>query len=280
VSVRESVSGDPAQLTVSLFPFGDRNLWNSDYDQDQAHDYETRPRNSGDAHGRLTLETDAWAPCVKGIVVPNKAKPLQQGAAWAIYLVERSLGATLRCRWTDHSGLRDALVSQPVIFCLWHNRLAISMIVHRRFPRPLAALVSASKDGALLAAALQKFGVEQVRGSTSRRGPQALLELTSRAASGCDLAVTPDGPRGPRYVVQHGVIGLAQVTGLPIIPVTCNTARKLCLRGWDRFQVPLPFSKCEIILREPIMVPRDASEARREELRVQLEKTLLANSRD
>ena len=131
-----------------------------------------------------------------------------------------------------------------------------------------------------MAAVLGAFGVEQVRGSSSRRGPQALLELTSRAATGCDLAVTPDGPRGPRYVVQKGVISLAQVTGLPIIPVTCNAERKLCLKSWDRFQIPLPFSKCELILNTPIVVPREACEVRREELRMQLENCLRASSED
>jgi hypothetical protein len=167
-----------------------------------------------------------------------------------------------------------------VIFCLWHNRLAISMVVHRRHPRKLAALVSASKDGALLAAVLGRFGVEPIRGSSSRRGPQALLELTSRAQMGFDLAVTPDGPRGPRYVVQEGVIALAQLTGLPIIPVTCNTRWKICLKSWDRFQVPLPFSSCELILNEPILVPREADGAKREELRRELETNLRQSSND
>ncbi len=91
------------------------------------------------------------------------------------------------------------------------------MVVHRRNGRKLAALVSASKDSALLAAVLAKFGVEQVRGSSSRRGPQALLELTTLAQMGYDLAVTPDGPKGPRYSVQEGIVALAQLTGLPII---------------------------------------------------------------
>jgi len=141
-------------------------------------------------------------------------------------------------------------------------------------------LVSASKDGALLAAVMGTFGVELVRGSSSRRGPQALLELTSRAEQGYDLAVTPDGPRGPRYVVQKGVIALAQVTGLPIIPVTCNTRRKICAKSWDGFQIPLPFSHCEVILNEPILVPREACEAKREELRLELEGCLRASSKD
>jgi len=215
-----------------------------------------------------------------GVVVPHTAKRSQQIIAWAVFLLERLVTASLRCRWFDRSGLAEAPESQPVIFCLWHNRLAISMLVHRRHSRKLAALVSASKDGALLAAVLSKFGVHQVRGSSSRRGPQALLELTSHAQMGYDLAVTPDGPKGPRYVVQDGAIALAQLTGFPIIPVTCNTGWKLCLKSWDRFQIPLPFSTCELILNKPILVPRDADDDRREELRMELQTSLGASSRD
>ena len=154
------------------------------------------------------------------------------------------------------------------------------MLVHRRYRRKLAALVSASKDGALLAAVLGKFGVDQVRGSSSRRGPQALLELTTCGERGYDLAVTPDGPKGPRYIAQAGVISLAQITGFPIIAVTCNTRRKICLKSWDGFQIPLPFSRCELILNEPIFVPREACAVRREELRQELEDGLNDNSRD
>lgn len=154
------------------------------------------------------------------------------------------------------------------------------MMVHRRHPRKLAALVSASKDGALLAAVLGKFGVEQVRGSSSRRGPQALLELTTCGQKGFDLAVTPDGPKGPRYKVQAGVISLAQVTGFPIIAVTCNTYWKVRLKSWDGFQIPLPFSRCELILNKPFLVPRKAEAEEREDLRKKLESSLNDNSMD
>ena len=215
-----------------------------------------------------------------GLVVPHRPKPLQHLVARLVFVVERSVTASLRCEWRDRSGLAEAQPPQPVIFTLWHNRLAISMLVHRRYHRKLAALVSASKDGALLAVILETFGVKQVRGSSSRRGAQALLEMASRGESGYDLAVTPDGPRGPRYVVQKGIISLAQVTGLPIIPVTCNTHRKYCAKSWDGFQIPLPFSRCELILDEPIRVPREADEARREELRLELESWLRASSKD
>lgn len=217
---------------------------------------------------------------VKGFVVPHKPTNSQHFIAWLVFAAERIMTATLRCQWKDESGILPSAESAPVIFCLWHNRLAISMVVHRRHPRKLAALISASRDGALLAAVLGKFGVAQVRGSSSRRGPQALLELRSRGEMGYNLAVTPDGPRGPRYIVQHGVISLAQVTGLPIIAVTCNTRRKMILKSWDRFQIPLPFSRCEVILNKPLLVPREADAPRREELRQELEATLNGCSSD
>jgi lysophospholipid acyltransferase (LPLAT)-like uncharacterized protein len=213
-------------------------------------------------------------------VVPHRPKRSQHLVAWTVFLLERLVSATLRCRWKDDSGLAAASLEEPVIFCLWHNRLAISMMVHRRHRRKLAALVSASKDGALLAAVLGKYGVHQVRGSSSRRGPQALLEMTSRGQMGYDLAVTPDGPRGPRYIVQAGVISLAQVTGYPIIPVTCNYFRKLCLGSWDGFQIPFPFSRCDLILNKPFLVPREAGAVRREELRQELQTNLNDSSMD
>jgi lysophospholipid acyltransferase (LPLAT)-like uncharacterized protein len=215
----------------------------------------------------------------KGVVVPHRPKFLQRVAARLAFLMERVVMSTLRCEWHDRTGL-DARGSDRVLFCLWHNRLGISMLVHRRYSHKLAALVSASRDGAMLSAMLGTHGVTAVRGSSSRRGAQALLELTSYAQLGFNLAVTPDGPRGPRYVVQKGVIDLAQLTGLPIIPVTCNMRRKYCLKSWDRFQIPLPFSKCELILGPAIRVPREASEERREELRVELQEMLRTSSKD
>jgi lysophospholipid acyltransferase (LPLAT)-like uncharacterized protein len=144
----------------------------------------------------------------------------------------------------------------------------------------MAALVSASKDGAFLAAILERFGVQPVRGSSSRRGSQALLELTSWAEQGYDLAITPDGPRGPRYVVQEGIIVLAQLTGLPIVPVNYWLKRKWTLNSWDAFQIPQPFTRCETYLGELLRVPREASDSDREALRSELESKMRAMTRD
>ena len=144
----------------------------------------------------------------------------------------------------------------------------------------MAAMVSASKDGGMLARILEHFHVEPVRGSSSRRGPQALRELITWGERGYDLAITPDGPRGPRYHVQEGVVSTAQITGLVIVPVSYRLNWKLQLKSWDRFQVPLPFARCEITVGRVMRVPREATSVERETLRQQLESEMRSITRD
>ena len=219
-------------------------------------------------------------------VVPHPPRWFQRLGAWLIFLLIRAVSATLRYRWHDRSGFFDRRPADAAIYCVWHNRLALCLEAYRLYTRPgaktpgMAAIVSASKDGALLAAVLDCFKVQPVRGSTSRRGPQALLELTGWCERGYDLAITPDGPRGPRYVVQDGVISLAQVTGLPILPASYHLSWKVCIKSWDRFQIPLPFSRCDVMFEKPVYVPRGASDAERLALRQHLERTLKEITRD
>jgi lysophospholipid acyltransferase (LPLAT)-like uncharacterized protein len=221
-----------------------------------------------------------------GVVVPHAPRWYQRLGAWLIFLSIHAVSATLRYRWDNRSGHFGGPPSGPVIYCVWHNRLVLSMIAYHGYARKqnptsgMAAMVSASRDGGFLAAILECFKVQPVRGSSSRRGPQALLELTTWAERGYDLAITPDGPRGPCYVVQDGVMSLAQITGLPVIPFSCHLNWKLRAKSWDRFQIPLPFSRCEMIVEAPICVPRETSDERREALRQQLEQTLRKISRD
>lgn len=211
------------------------------------------------------------------VVVPHGVAWHGRLAARVIYALIRVIAVTVRFRVTDHSGLIESDRKTPAIFCAWHNRLALALILYRKYicrsgaAHGLAAMVSASRDGGLLARILELFGVQPVRGSSSRRGPQALLELTTWAERGYDLAITPDGPRGPRYVVQDGITSLAQLTGLPIVPVTYKLSRKICLQSWDRFQIPLPFARCDVMIGRPVQVPREALDAVRDELRQKLE---------
>lgn len=220
-----------------------------------------------------------------GVVVPHTPTWLQRAGAWIIHLAMRALMATLRYRWTNDSSADASSLPSPAIYCIWHNRLLLSMQAYsyvRKFSNSvgLAAMVSASRDGGFLSGILEQFRVQPVRGSSSRRGPQALLELTTWAERGFDLAITPDGPRGPCYVVQEGVMVLAQLTGLPIVPFSYKARWKLRVKSWDRFQIPLPFSRCEMNFGRVIHVPRDATDDEREQLRRHLEQTLLDLSRE
>jgi lysophospholipid acyltransferase (LPLAT)-like uncharacterized protein len=221
-----------------------------------------------------------------GVIVPNSPKWHQRLSAWIIWAALRLVAATLRYRINDPHGFTTRKDYDQAIYCIWHNRLALSMKLYFTFGRRyhqaagLAGLVSASRDGAFLAAILERFGVQPVRGSSSRRGPQALLELTTWAERGYDLAITPDGPRGPRYVVQEGAMSLAQVTGLPVVPVSYCLKHKIQAKSWDRFQIPLPFTLCEVTAGRVFCIPREASDTEREALRQQLEAEMIAISRD
>jgi hypothetical protein len=225
-------------------------------------------------------------PRKSGVIVPNSPKRHQRLGAWIIWAAMRLVAATLRYRINDPHGFMAQKDFGPAIYCIWHNRLALCLKLYFTFGRRrhqaagLAGLVSASKDGAFLTAILERFGVQPVRGSSSRRGPQALLELTTWAERGYDLAITPDGPRGPRYTVQDGAMALAQVTGLPLVPASYHLHWKIQLKSWDRFQIPLPFSRCDIFAGRFVQVPREISAADREELRKRLEAELRAITHD
>ena len=122
--------------------------------------------------------------------------------------------------------------------------------------RPGVVLSSASKDGAIVAAAMASFGLGSVRGSSSRRGAAALVTLRKELRAGQHVCITPDGPRGPRYVVQSGVVKLASVTKTPIIPFLVNYESYWTLQNtWDKFQIPKPFSKIEVTFGKEIEIP-------------------------
>ena len=213
------------------------------------------------------------------VVVPRRLKWHHHVSAFLIFAGVRMLSWSWRCRLVDAQGV---LIEPhgPMIFCLWHNRLALATTMWEEFGRHkirsagLVALISASHDGGVLARTLRYFKVEAVRGSSSRRGPQALLELTTWTERAHSVAITPDGPRGPRYVVQDGILALAQVSGLPILPVSAVVSWKFCLKSWDRFQVPLPFSRCEIRVGQPVKVPREATDEERRALKGQLQERM------
>ena len=212
-------------------------------------------------------------------MIPHQPKWHGRLAAWTLWALTRTLASTWRTTVRDDSGLIRSDSKERAIFAIWHNRLSIAMQIWIRGRKiqpqaRLAALISASRDGGLLARTFSKFDVLPIRGSTSRRGPQALIESVRALRQGYHIAITPDGPRGPKYIVQHGIISLAQVSGSPIIPVGARIHPKVQLRSWDGFQIPLPLSRCELVLGKPIRVSREATEEERERVRMELEAEL------
>ena len=197
---------------------------------------------------------------------------------WVLRVLVSVLGSTLRWRMEDNSGVMARTPNKPVIFVFWHNRLLLLPYMFQKYWKPrqrrTAVLVSASADGEKLARVLSRFDLMCVRGSTSRRAGEALRELARAAQDGYDIGITPDGPRGPRYRVQIGAISLAQLTGASIIPVSYILSRKITLKSWDAFMIPMPFARCVARLGASLSVPSDADDALRENKRLELERVL------
>ena len=189
----------------------------------------------------------------------------------------RLLWLTLRVSVDDRGNLLCRAPGQPAIYAFWHNRMLLLPVFHESSlsGRKCICLISASSDGEMIARVVERFGIKSARGSSSRRGKEALWELAVHFENGTDVAITPDGPRGPRYNVQQGIIGLAQRTGAPIYPVSYTADRKIELKSWDRFLIPLPFARCRIIIGEPISVQRARSDEEFENERRKLEDALL-----
>jgi lysophospholipid acyltransferase (LPLAT)-like uncharacterized protein len=183
---------------------------------------------------------------------------------WFSSRVIHLIGSTLRMTVEDRGGVLDQPEHSPVIIAFWHNRTALMAYFYERYCRGRIALtfISRSRDGQFMTDVAARFGIKAVRGSSSRHGVSAMLTAIRAAGDRqVDLAITPDGPRGPRYQIQPGLLRLAQATRRPIVAVTYQLKWKLLLNSWDRFHVPLPFSTCRLITGEPIFVAENASEA-------------------
>jgi len=165
--------------------------------------------------------------------------------------------ATMRLNW---EGADDALPADggPVIYTFWHEQLAMMPWVQLRPPSVVP--ISRSRDGEWTARLFSRLQVEAVRGSSSRDGAVALRGLVRAARDGRDLAITPDGPRGPARRVQPGAIRLARLTGRPLLPVAFATRPEIRLGSWDRMILPVPFGKGVFAYGELLWVEREAGE--------------------
>lgn len=174
-------------------------------------------------------------------------------AFWLVGRLVRAWCRTLRFEISAADRAVGNYRERPIISLLWHNRLFVVPWARRvlRGGRPIYALVSASRDGADLSKVLECVGIRSVRGSSSRFGREALHELIACQREGNDLAVTPDGPRGPLYDLKAGALLAARRTGAPLLLLGFEFENAWRMRSWDRFYVPKPFSRvivhCELV---------------------------------
>ncbi|MGH7983583.1 MAG: lysophospholipid acyltransferase family protein [Candidatus Udaeobacter sp.] len=202
-------------------------------------------------------------------------------ARWLVAFGFRLLqlwGRTLRYEIDDRAGIVGRPVTENYIGALWHNRLLVFPLILRRFfpQRHGAALISASRDGDVLADAVQRFAYDVVRGSSSRLGASAILQLTQVLASGGDVVITPDGPRGPAYELGPGIIFLAQKSGAAVLPINLEYSRCWRLGSWDRFIVPRPFAKVRVLINSPHSVKSTATPEEFEAERLALHNAMMA----
>jgi lysophospholipid acyltransferase (LPLAT)-like uncharacterized protein len=172
----------------------------------------------------------------------------------------RLLGTTLRLRI---GGLAPMLplwtARRPVIYVVWHGRILMLPWLTGRLQRSHGAraprvLASRSRDGEMVTRFAAAFGLEAVRGSSSRGGALALRALAAALRGGEDVAVVPDGPRGPASELQPGVVTLATMTAAPVVPLGFAARPVRRLQSWDRFLVPLPFARCAAVFGAPVTI--------------------------
>jgi len=190
----------------------------------------------------------------------------------------RLLERTLRYDIDDQARIVGARVSENFVGPLCHNRLLNLPLVLKRFlpNRHGAALISASRDGDLLTDAIHRFGFDVVRGSSSRLGATALLQLSDVLTNGGDVVITPDGPRGPVYELGPGIIFLAQKTAAPVVPMNMEYSSCWRVKSWDRFIIPKPFSRVRLIIGQPESIRSTSSDEEFEGERLRLQNVMMA----
>lgn len=167
-------------------------------------------------------------------------------------------GVTAKISWFGKE-IIDELIdkSQPFIICAWHHDIYFSTWLLKDFE--ITALISSSKDGEYINQILSGFGFRAVRGSSTRGGIGAMKQLVRCLKDGNAVAITPDGPQGPIHKIQEGIVALAKMTGVPIIPWRYEASSCWKLNSWDSHKIPKPTTKIRSVFGQPLYVPKSAS---------------------
>jgi lysophospholipid acyltransferase (LPLAT)-like uncharacterized protein len=205
---------------------------------------------------------------------PLLIKAMGFAIAW---LVRLWIG-TLRYRYRPMGANLDPMRPQlrgRYLYAFWHENILVPAYHYGR--RDIHVLISEHADGQMIAEACRHLGFRVVRGSATRGGARAIRQMVRRSRS-AHLAITPDGPRGPRRRIQPGVIYLAALTGLPIVPFGISFERAWRMPSWDRFAVPCPWSGAVCVTAEPITVPENIRKDQLEPYRLRVQQAMDAAS--
>lgn len=187
------------------------------------------------------------------------------------YALVRFIGMTMHFR-TEGEEEFEAIEGGKIL-CGWHG---VSLPASARFrKRGFWVIISLSKDGDIQNHVFRRLGFNSIRGSTGRGGERALVESIRELKKGAVMALTPDGPRGPSGIVQPGILMMARKSGCALVPIGISARPRIRFeKAWDRYMVPLPFSKARMIYGAPFRVPADATEAQVEEIRLALQQEI------
>lgn len=180
-----------------------------------------------------------------------------------LYLFIRLLNFTYRYQFIGKENKELAKSKSPVgsyIYACWHQNLIGTMLSHSTGEERYTMVVSESKDGELVAVTCEKFGHKPVRGSSTRGGKKAVIEIVKKLKSGLPGAITVDGPKGPSKIVKPGIVEIAKLAKVPIVPLSAYATNYWTFtKSWDQFRVPKPFTKIIIVIGEPIVVDENIS---------------------
>ena len=198
----------------------------------------------------------------------------------------RLLGATLRLRAEGVEALTPSwTAARPLIYCVWHGRILMVPWLNARLrrshgARTVSVLASRSRDGSLMGDYVRRFGLDVIRGSSSRGGAEALRALKTAVEAGRDVALAPDGPRGPRGQLGSGVVALAALTGAPVVSLGFAARPAWHLASWDAFQIPMPFARAALVFGAVTSIARDDDRERaRKEIQRSLDEATAAADR-
>ena len=202
-----------------------------------------------------------------------KDRMLIRAADLAFYFLINLVGRTARFEvtgWENHEKAEES--GGLPIYVFWHDRIFLTTYWWRK--RRIVVMTSRSFDGEYIARFIQRFGYGAVRGSSTRGGVGAVVEMARLMRAGCTTAFTIDGPKGPRYIAKMGAVLLAKKSGQPILPVTMALDRYWTTPSWDKFQIPKPFTRARVYVVPPIYVPADADDNLLAEKRNELQQAL------